>query len=189
MTSSGRGVMRRASWPKTETDGAPCCRRDDNFKKPSESSRVSDTFGRSRQSDHNDRAPPPPSCCSRSLSASPRLLVLTHDWFASQITRKAPTYQDLPADTKAYNNAMRRPLGSNREPMWGKNTDTPYWERHQRRSSHPQYETRPTPHHRLQHPALTHHCPPHGSFCRHRHGRPTGNLLTGTVTTGGRART
>ena len=37
MTSSGRGVMRRASWPKTETDGAPCCRRDDNFKKPSES--------------------------------------------------------------------------------------------------------------------------------------------------------
>ena len=49
---------------------------------------------------------------------------------------------ELPTDTKAYNNAVRRqsrPLGSNREPMWGKNADTPYWERERGCPSYPRY--------------------------------------------------
>jgi len=41
--------------------------------------------------------------------------------------RKAATYQDLPRDTKAYNQ-------QHRTPNWGKNDATPYWERHRKPS-------------------------------------------------------
>lgn len=52
---------------------------------------------------------------------------------------------ELPADTKAFNNSYQnsrpRPLGSNREPQWGKNADTPYWARERRQPSNPQYNS------------------------------------------------
>jgi len=60
------------------------------------------------------------------------------------LTRKAPTYHDLPLDTKAFNQAYphmqpRQPLNSQRERQWGKNANSPYWDR-ERRPSHPTYD-------------------------------------------------
>jgi len=60
------------------------------------------------------------------------------------LSRKAPGYQDLPLDTKYFNQTYGHQQGSGRQgsgrqPTWGKNADSPYWDR-ERRPSHPQYD-------------------------------------------------
>jgi hypothetical protein len=55
------------------------------------------------------------------------------------VGRTAPTYQHMPMDTKAFNNSLYGQ--ARREPQWGKNASTPYWEREkERRPSNPVYD-------------------------------------------------